>query len=95
MIPEIDIWRVANLMLKLRRRGRTGERETGKRIRGGWRSRGRGGLATDYRRGRAAREYDASRTSALNGRSQRVFQGSSDRPSQPSHWLGQPPRNRG
>jgi hypothetical protein len=66
LIPEIDIWRAANLVLK--RYGEKALEESAARVdqlAGRRRSRRRGDLAPDYRRRRAAREHNTARASAL------------------------------
>ena len=66
MIPEIDIWRVANLMLK--RYGDQAEAESAIRsaeLAEAWRQRRRGGLAAGHRCNCAATELDIAGTSAL------------------------------
>ena len=80
VIPEIDIWRTAQLMLN--RYGDKALEESAVRADELVAARdpaGRGGLVSDYQCGRSAREHDTSRASALTRsilvRSLRKFSG--------------------
>src|SRR6266446_6821106 len=66
MIPQIDIWRVANLMLK--RYGDRARQESARHADDLWAAgdhHRRGNLASNWRRDRAAREHDTSRAAKL------------------------------
>ena len=77
MIPEIDIWRVANLMLK--RYGDLTEVESARRADELWEAgrlrseqvadinRNVRPTSSEYARYRSAKEHDTSRTTALTG----------------------------
>jgi hypothetical protein len=74
MIPEIDIWRAATLMLE--RYGENAELESGtrQRTRGGRRPRRRRGLAPHHAWRRPARHHDAIRPAELTA--EESFRGS-------------------
>jgi hypothetical protein len=75
MIPEIDIWRVANLMLQ--RYGDLAEEESARRADELPRGRGccgRGGLASGHGCSQATREHDTARAGTLTAPRINCFQ---------------------
>ena len=68
MIPEIDIWRAANLMLKRYGERALEESGAGRRARRRRRRQRRTDLAPDHRRDRAARKHNTVRPGPLTGR---------------------------